>query len=199
MELPFLDREEELRRLAAVFARAEASLAVQSASILHLVGGGCHRLSEIAGRLGKPASSLSRPLQRLLELGLVRRDRPFATAERDTKRSLYRVADPFLRFWFRCVAPNRSRLEARLVDRVRRSIQRDVSGHAAGVWEELARASVPHLAPFGLDWNPAAPWWGPGNDGRPLEIDLVTTSVDGTDLLVGSVKWEETNARRVEA
>jgi AAA+ ATPase superfamily predicted ATPase len=60
----------------------------QAASILTLIGQGCHRLSEIAGRLGKPATSLSRPLERLLELGLVRRDLPFGASPRDSKRSL---------------------------------------------------------------------------------------------------------------
>lgn len=165
--------------------------AAQSASILELVGGGCHRVSEIAGRLGKPASSLSRPLQRLLDLELVRRDRPFATPSRDAKRSLYRVADPFLRFWFRYVAPNRSRLEVRMVDAVANSITRDVSRHVAEVWEDLARASVPRLGLFDREWNPASAWWGPGTDGRRLEVDVVADTTDGAALLVGSVKWEE--------
>ncbi|MBI3924527.1 MAG: ATP-binding protein [Armatimonadetes bacterium] len=163
----------------------------QSASILVLVGAGCHRVSEIAGRLGKPASSLARPLQRLLDLELIRRDRPFGTSFRDTKKSLYRIADPFLRYWFRYVAPNRSRLEARLIRPVADSILRDESRHVAEAWEDLARASVPRLGLFGREWNPASPWWGNGRDGCPLEVDLVTDSTDGTALLVGSVKWEE--------
>ncbi len=87
--------------------------ATQATSILAVIGQGCHRASQIAGRLGKPATSLSRPLQRLTELGLVRREMPFGTSPRDSKRPLYRIADPFLRFWFRFLEPNRSRLEAR--------------------------------------------------------------------------------------
>ena len=54
----------------------------QAASVLALVGQGCHRISEVAGRLGQPATSLSRPLQRLIELGLVRRETPFGAAPR---------------------------------------------------------------------------------------------------------------------
>jgi len=163
----------------------------QSASILQLIGGGCHRLSEIASRLGKPATSLVRPLQRLLDLGLVSRDRPFGTLERDAKRSLYRLKDPFLRFWFRFVAPNRSRLEARLVEPVLEAVERDFPHHVSQTWEHLARESVPRTELHGLRWNPAAPWWGPGTDRRPLEIDVVADSCDGQALLLGSVKWEE--------
>ena len=50
---------------------------VQAASILALVGQGCHRLSEIAARLGKPSTSLTRPVHRLLQLGLLEREVPF--------------------------------------------------------------------------------------------------------------------------
>jgi hypothetical protein len=38
-------------------------------------------------------------------LGLVAREVPFGVSARDTKRSLYRLVDPFLRLWFRVVAP----------------------------------------------------------------------------------------------
>lgn len=43
---------------------------LQSSSLLQLIGQGCQRLSELAARLGKPATSLNRPLQRLVELDL---------------------------------------------------------------------------------------------------------------------------------
>ena len=161
----------------------------QAASILTLIGQGCHRLSEIAGRLGKPATSLSRPLERLLYLGLVRRDVPFGASSRDTKRSLYRIADPFLRFWFRHVEPNRSRLEAGQILAVGREIQARFAEHVAGVWEDLVRASIPRRRYFGRTWGEARSWWGPGRDRSPLEIDVVAASTDGTALLLGEVEW----------
>ena len=161
----------------------------QATSVLALIGQGCHRLSEIAGRLGKPATSLSRPLERLLDLALVRRDVPFGASARDTKRSLYRIADPFLRFWFRFVEPNRSRLEARQTSAVAREVQAQLSQHIAGIWEELVRESIPRAQYFGRTWGPARAWWGPGRDRSPLEIDVVAESQDGKALLLGEVKW----------
>jgi AAA+ ATPase superfamily predicted ATPase len=161
----------------------------QAASVLSLIGRGCHRVSEIAGRLGKPATSLGRPLQRLMEMGLVQREVPFGAAVRGTKRSLYRIADPFLAFWFRFVEPNRSRLEARQLEAVERSIAADVRHHIAGVWEQLARQAVPRLRIRGETWGPASRWWGTGVDRKPLEVDLVAESVGGDRLLVGEVKW----------
>jgi hypothetical protein len=161
----------------------------QAASILSLVGQGAHRPSEIAGRLGKPNTSLSRPLQRLVELGLVERETPFGVHHRAGQRALYKVADPFLRFWFRFVEPNRSRLEGRLVGEVAAQVRRGLAAHVGGVWEELARTGVPHLNLFGHQWGPAARWWGTGMDRRPMEIDLVAENTQGDAVLVGEVRW----------
>lgn len=164
----------------------------QVTSILTLIGQGCHRLSEIAGRLGKPATSLSRPMDRLLELGLVCRDLPFGASLRDTKRSLYRIADPFLRFWFRFVEPNRSRLEARQIPAVAREIQAQFAQHVAGVWEALVRDSIPRQRYFQRTWGEARSWWGSGRDRSPLELDVVAESTDGAALLLGEVTWTKT-------
>lgn len=152
----------------------------QSAAILQLIGLGCHRMSEIGARLEKPATALARPLQRLLELGLAEREHPFESA--GSKRTLYKLADPFLRFWFRYVGPARSTLRALGPP----SQLERLNEHTAGVWEDLARASVPHLELHGLRWRPASRWWGQGP-----EVDIVAESVDGSAILVGSAKWEE--------
>jgi hypothetical protein len=169
----------------------------QPSSILSVVGRGCHRLSGIAGRLGKPATSLSRPIQRLVDLGLIRRDVPFGSSARDTKRTTYQVADPFLRFWFRFVEPNRSRLEAGNLDAVAGDVRQTLEAHVGGVWEDLARESVARLTLAGRRWKPGQRWWGLGEDRHPLEIDVVAESADGTALLLGEAKWgERTDPRR---
>jgi len=161
----------------------------QATSILALIGQGCHRISEIAARMAKPVTSLARPLERLIEMDLVARETPFGTSVRNSKRTLYRIADPFLRYWFRFVQPDRSRLEARQTVAVERDIAARFPHHAGEVWEELARESVPVLDCFGRTWGPAGRWWGPGLDRQPLEIDLVAESQVGDALLVGEVKW----------
>ena len=161
----------------------------QVASILTLIGQGCHRVSEIGARLGKPATSLSRPMNRLLELGLIRRDMPFGASPRDSKRSLYRIGDPFLRFWFRFVEANRSRLESRQAPAVMREIRTRWAAHVAGVWEELVRASIPRKRYFNRAWGEARSWWGSGMDRTPCEVDVVAESTDGAALLIGEVVW----------
>lgn len=78
--------------------------------LLDVIGNGAHRLSEIAGRLGRQASRLAASLATLIEMDMIRRETPFGSDPKSGKRSLYQISDPFLRFWFRVVAPNRSLL-----------------------------------------------------------------------------------------
>jgi AAA+ ATPase superfamily predicted ATPase len=178
---------DEPRRLLLDDVRETA----QPLSVLALIGSGCHRLSEIAGRLGKPATSLARPLATLVELGLVRRDLPFGASLPDCKRTAYRLADPFLRLWFRFVEPNRSRLEAGLAPAIAQETMAVLPLHVSGVWEDLVRESVLRARYLGKAWESVGSWWGPGLDREPLELDVVARSKGGAELLVGEVKWQE--------
>jgi hypothetical protein len=169
--------------------RDEMTDVARAASLLALIGQGCHRVSEIAGGLGLPATSLARPLTRLVDLGLVAREVPFGRSIRDTKRTYYRISDPFLRMWYRFVEPNRSRLAAGQLGPVARSVAAEWPRFLGAAWEDLARSSVARLEIAGSTWSPAARWWGPGTDSAPLEIDIVAEALDGSErLLVGEAK-----------
>ncbi|WP_206367166.1 MarR family winged helix-turn-helix transcriptional regulator [Sphingobacterium sp. SGG-5] len=61
----------------------------QKTSILSLIASGCHRLSEIASRLEKPATNLAAPLDKLIQLGYIKREIPFGENPRTSKKSLY--------------------------------------------------------------------------------------------------------------
>lgn len=159
--------------------------------ILDVVGGGAHRLSEIAGRIGVPATSLTRPLSRLQELGLLVREQPFGAPERGGKRSLYRIGDPFVRMWFRVVAPQRAALA--VGGRTARAAiwQRHSVRLVSEAWEDLCRAAVPRLTErtLGEDgpWGPPRRFWL----GDGPEWDIIASSIGGESLLVGEVKWSE--------
>ena len=160
----------------------------QAASVLSLIGQGCNRISEIASRLEKPATSLTRPLARLLDLGLIRREQPFGVSRRNSKKTLYKIDDPFLSFWFRFVDPNRSRLEAGMLKAVVRDIERNIQQYHGEVWEDLVRRAVARLKIDGIEWGPGCRWWGAGSDKKPMEIDIISESVDRSALLVGEAK-----------
>lgn len=166
----------------------------QAHSLLSLIAAGSHRLSEIAGRMEKPAGMLTRPLANLIDLGYVRRDCPFGENPRKTKRTVYQLTDPFLQFHFRFVQAHQSMLELGLTHAVEIAVKEMFPSHVAGIWEALARESVPFLRLGGIQWGVASRWWGAGADGQPLELDVVAESMDQTALLVGEAKWTATRA-----
>ena len=130
---------------------------------------------------------MSRPLERLVGMGLVRRETPFGEPPRRSRRSLYRIADPFFRLWFRVVAPQRAQLAtADSVER-RRMLGVHWDGLVSSSWEELCRSRLPAIRRFGrgVSFREGARWWR-GND---PEWDVVSTSADGRQLLLGEVKW----------
>ncbi len=160
----------------------------QAISILALIGQGCHRLSEVAGRLGKPASSLSRPFNKLIELGLVYKDVPFNSNPKKNKQTLYKISDRFLSTWYKFVLPNRSLLERGIIEPVIQSIKNNFRQHLAASWEELVRESIPYLKSNKLQWSPANRWWGTSLEHSQIEIDVVAQSLDGSTLLCGETK-----------
>ncbi len=163
--------------------------ASQPYSILSLIGAGCHRVSEIAARSGKPATSLMRPLSLLCELGYVRRDIPFGEKARNSKLSLYRLDDPFMRFYFRYVLPFQSALAQGVLRNAQIAWRSGRIHHVAACWEQLARVSVPWLKLADNSWGAASSWWR--RAGGDVEIDVMALSSDGKTILTGECKWSE--------
>jgi len=81
-------------------------------SIMETIGAGFHNLTDIAKMAGVPRSNLSKYLSLLAELGYIERQVP-ATVRRpaQSRQGRYVIIDPYLRFYFRFLAPNLSSIE----------------------------------------------------------------------------------------
>src|SRR6185312_7294196 len=82
-------------------------------SILRAIAAGQTRVAQIAERTGIAGGSsrVSQMLDTLQRLWLVDKQLPITVANPERSRqSRYRIADPYLRFWFRFVLPSRDRL-----------------------------------------------------------------------------------------
>jgi uncharacterized protein len=118
-------------------------------------------------------------------MGLIRRQTPYGEPARGGKRSLYKIDDPFLRLWFRVVAPNRAALTAGS----RASRLAVLAPHwdalVAQAWEDLCRAAVPTLERGALarlgPWQPALRYW----HGAEPEWDIIADAVQGRRVLAG--------------
>lgn len=154
--------------------------AIELRPLLDAIGLGAHRLSEIGGRLNRATTALSKPIARLQEMGLIQRETPFGEPEQGGKRSLYKLADPFVRLWFKVVAPARAILAAGSQRTRMGHLQQKWEGLVAATWEELCRTQT-----INFGFEPGKRWW----HGNAPEWDVVCRSIDRSTVLVGEAKW----------
>ncbi|OAV44027.1 ATP-binding protein [Lewinella sp. 4G2] len=162
-------------------------------SLLYLIANGVHRPSELGARLNKPATDLSRPLKKLIDLGYVERESPFKAKSKHRKGNLYKVKDSFIRFYFQYVQPNLSNLQVDNSARLWQQLKVNLPLFVSHEFERMARVAVTQ-GELGKDFFFTQRWWGKGKNGKPMEIDLVGESLDKTKLLVGECKWSTVKA-----
>jgi hypothetical protein len=59
-------------------------------------------------RIKRVDDAISRLLQQLMDASVLARDLPFGESRRTTRRTLYQIQDPSVRFWFGVYSPHQS-------------------------------------------------------------------------------------------
>ena len=166
---------------------------VKTSTIMSYIGTGANRLSEIAARCNEPATNLSRPLKKLVDLGFLEKDIPFGIDEKNAKKSLYKIADPFMAFYYQFVVPNRSFIELGRRLPIEQTLNAHFSEYVSMQWEKLCRDAVTGNLVGGMVYGKAKRWWGSvlNEDKKPeqVEFDVMAESFDKKYLLVGECKW----------
>ena len=152
-------------------------------SLLHVIGSGAARISEIAGRLGMPANQLTRYLAALQDLGYVNRTVPVTERDaRKSKRGLYQIVDPFLRLWFGVISRYESLIEFGRGADALTLMRSALASHKAWCFEGICRQYVEDRA-FDLGVVRVGRRWD-----RHREIDVVGVDASGRVLLAGECK-----------
>ena len=166
---------------------------VKTSTIMSYIGTGAKRLSEIAARCNEPATNLSRPLKKLIDLGFLEKDVPFGVDEKNAKKSLYKIADSFMAFYYQFVVPNRSFIELDRRLPIEQALVAHFSEYVNMQWEKLCRAAVTGNLVNGVVYGKAKRWWGSvlNQDKKPeqVEFDVMAESLDKKYLLVGECRW----------
>jgi uncharacterized protein len=172
--LHLLREEQEIRDPGTYFA------------VVREIAAGRTRSSEIANATQISTPNLTKMLSRLEALGYLEARSPLSPKGPEARRASYRLTDPFFRFWFRFVFPNRSLLERGRVEEVLRIVERDIDIYMGLAFEDCCREWAGR---FAADALPASQqlgsWWS--RDGQ-TEIDMVGVSRGRYDLLA-SCKW----------
>ena len=177
---------------------------VKTSTIMSYIGSGANRLSEIAARCNEPATNLSRPLKKLIDLGFLEKDVPFGIDEKNAKKSLYKIADPFMAFYYQFVVPNRSFIELGRRLPIEQALAAHFPEYVSMHWEKLCRDAVTGNMVNGIVYGKVKRWWGPVLNERKepeqIEIDVMAESLDKKYLLVGECKWtNQENGKQLTA
>lgn len=155
-------------------------------SILEAIATGHTTPNEISGATNVGSGPLSKYLRTLKRLRLVDREVPVTASSKKSKRSIYRVADEFLRFWFRYVEPHRSSIEEAPRIVYENTIEPDLPKHVATTFEDICTEAVWEAIRRGElgGYSEVGRWWYGGE-----EIDIVGLSPNDDRILFCECKW----------
>lgn len=166
--------EDEIREPGPYFGTLEA------------IADGYTTPTEIAARIGAKSAQLATTyLQRLEELGYLTKVTPLEPGGKGESRAYWKISDPYFRFWFRYVLPNRSRLARGRIKEVANEIERDLPTFIGPIFEDVCREWVGSVSPLGASAIEIGSWW---NRKSNVEIDVVALDKKGYTVL-GACKW----------
>ena len=165
-----LNRESRLFEMLSVFMSEELREPAVYNTILAAMARGCNKLNDIYRHTGFSRAKISVYLKNLMELDLVEKVSSYETeGYENTQKGLYRIANPYIRFYFRFIFPNRSLLEQVSAETFYEQVV--VDAYPAFVEEcycKVCRESLQQTASFAGEWI--------GKDGN---LDIVAEDTKG--------------------
>ena len=176
-----LDKHSFLNKEPEFILRQELREPSKYKSILRAIGNGKTTPNEIIQFTKIPSNTLSKYLEQLIQLRLIKKEHP-VTDSQNTKKSKYYLSDNLFKFWFKFIEPNQSEIENNFEEFLKYEIMPSLSEYTSFVFEDIAREFVVNMKSFGK----VGRWWFKEN-----EIDIVGLNKRENKILFGEVKWQE--------
>ncbi len=179
-----LEKESFLFEEAEFLLRQELREPKKYQEILRAISNGKKRLSHIADEAGILPNVLTKYLESLLTLGIIKKVYPLS--EKELRRNtIYDFNDNYLRFYFHFIYPNRTLIEERREKELLHMIKKGFPSYMGPVFEEACRA---YLRKF---YNRVGPYWN-----KDIEIDAI--ALNGKTAVV-ECKYKEVDADRIRS
>lgn len=153
--------------------------------VLNAIGAGHTRYGKIKNAADQ---RVEEPLRLLESTGLIEHETPLGAPRKSSP--LYRIADPYLRFWHAVLSPHYGLINGGQGEAVQRRITPAWTTHVASVFEEECRRHAVRLVNRKVmeDDMIIGRWWS--HSGQPCEVDVMGM-VKSRVALVGEAKWHE--------
>lgn len=163
-------------------------------AIITAVASGASHMAEISTKVGEETSVCTRYLKNLIGLGIVRKETPYG--EKESRKSLYVIADNMFRFWYRFIPDNNSIISRGAADLAYQRIAPHLSDYMGKVFEDICMQYLWKLLLDGKSqvlFADLGRWWGTDPKTRSqTEIDIMGEQ-DKTTALFGECKWTNEN------
>lgn len=193
-EIPFEKQLIKIIRKGTVFYNEPYFLVKEELSdpsnyfaVLKAIAKGERTLGKICAESGIETNSITKYLSVLENLNFVERE-VRVTDSSLRKRGLYKISDPFLRFWFRYIFPNKTALEQGRERELTKEILRDLNNFMGIVFEDIAKEllyeNFPEIQKLGR-------WWD-----KEIEIDGIGTT--NKEMIFAEFKWSSLSKKNIE-
>ena len=159
-------------------------------SIIAAIAQGASRANEIATKVGLESGVCAKYLRVLLDLSILKKETPIT--EKPGRKTIYTIGDNFFRFWYRFVPQNMSVISARRIRQVYEQVmKKNYPDYMGLIFEKMCQQYLLYYAQnFPILLNEVGQWWGTdARTRKEVQIDIVGTSVEGKEYLIGSCKY----------
>lgn len=153
-------------------------------ALLKAISFGNTKLNEISNYTGMEAKIISRYLDILLTIGLIKKETPITEDEKKSRKSVYLLKDNFLTFWYRFIQPNMSYIEIRQPDKAWEQVKQSLNAFAGRAFEDVCREAMTLI--LGNSTR-VGKWWSKKGD----EIDIVAIDDKKMEITFAECKWQD--------
>lgn len=162
-------------------------------TIIEAIATGNTKLNEIGNYVGISSTSLTRYLQELLEeYEIIEKMYPVTEDPKKSKKTIYKIRNPMVSFWFRYFHKNMSLFEAKNFEELNRIVKKDINNFIGKRFENICKEFLPNKMPF--EPQLLGNWWGFRRDGderKEIEIDLVGLNKNTKEIMFTECKWQD--------
>ena len=172
--------ESRLHEEMEVFLERELREPCVYNTILSALAGGFYKLNDIYAHTGFSRAKISVYLKNLMELDLVEKVYSFETAGRaNAQKGVYRIANPYVRFYFRYLFPNQSMLQQLTPEEF---YKRKIAPTYEQYTEEAYCLACREL--MGREYRTVGEWRG-----KTGNIDIVASDAGEEQIGIACCKW----------
>ena len=184
----FLNRDALLYSEAEILLKQEFREPANYFSILRALSFGYTRHNEIVDYTSLDKTIISKYIQNLERIKIIRREYPVTERKEKRKNARYTFTDNYFRFWFRFIYPNKTLIEKGEAGQVIRAIKQDYGSYLGHIFEDVGREFLWKVVPF--QFTKIGRWWH-----KDKEIDLVGISEQAREIGFFEVKWKSLSKR----